>query len=333
MATVESGAREDGRVQALEHAARVVRAACIQMAFNAREGHLSSAMSCADILVALYGGWLRVSPEAPDAPGRDRFILSKGHAATGLYAVLAERGFLPRSMLDTYGRTGGPLPNHPCKHALPLLEASSGSLGHGLGMATGMAYGFRLDGHLDRRLAVLMSDGECNEGSVWESAMFGAAHGLDQILAIVDNNNQQAVGRTDEITGFTSFADKFRSFGWGVRSVDGHDMGALVRALEAFPFEKGRPSALIAKTIPGRGVSFMESQPVWHYRSPSAEEVDQAECVGLGPGAPTVELPRFGWTAGVEHRDETRVLRFTRAAGRRVRPVDIPDGRPRLPGV
>jgi transketolase len=270
---IPSGA-VDGRVPALQQAARRIRSACVQMAFNAREGHLSSVLSCADILVALYGGWLRVSPE--DAPSRDRFILSKGHAATGLYAVLVERGLLPAGILESYGRTDGPLPNHPCKHALPMLEISSGSLGHGLGVATGMAYGFRLDGHHDRRIAVLMSDGECNEGSVWESAMFGAAHGLDRVLAIIDNNNQQAVGRTDELTGFTSFADKFQSFGWAVRSVDGHDIGAILEALDAFPFEPGKPSAIVAKTAPGHGVSFMEHQPLWHYRSPSLDEVTRA---------------------------------------------------------
>lgn len=260
----------------LEDKARVVRATCIQMAHNGREGHLSSVMSCADLLVVLYNAWLRVSPERADDPDRDRFVLSKGHAATGLYAVLAERGFIPADLLATYAKPDGPLPSHPCKHALPILELSSGSLGHGLGMATGMAYGFRLDGHENRRLVVLLSDGECNEGSVWESAMFAAANRLDRILAIVDNNNQQAVGRTDELTGFTSYADKFRAFGWAVREVNGHDMGQVLDTLQAFPFEAGKPSAIIARTVAGRGVSFMENQPYWHYRCPSSEDIRNA---------------------------------------------------------
>lgn len=271
----DSGDRK-ALIRDLKHRAQVIRATCVQMARNGGEGHLSSVFSCADTLVALYGYWLRVSPDNIEDEERDRFILSKGHAVTALYAVFAERGFIPHDALSTYAKTGSQLPNHPCKHALPILEASTGSLGHGLGMATGMLYGFRLDGFTDRRAVVLMSDGECNEGSVWESAMFAAAHKLDHLLAIVDNNNQQAVGRTDELTGFMEFDDKFRAFGWSARTIDGHDMGALLDALDAFPFEKGKPSAIIAKTVAGKGVSFMEGETFWHYRCPSDEDVENA---------------------------------------------------------
>jgi transketolase len=260
----------------LEKVARTLRATCIQMAHDGKQGHLSSALSCIDILTALYHRWLRVSPDAPNDPDRDRLIFSKGHAATALYAILAERGFIPKAMLAEYARTDGPLPNHPCKHALPLLELSTGSLGHGLGVATGMLYGFRLDGHTDRRAVVVMSDGECNEGSVWETAMFAAAHKLDRLVAIVDNNNMQAVGRTDELTGHAEFEDKFRAFGWNARTIDGNDINAIVAALEDLPFQSGKPSAIICKTTGGAGVSFMEDQTLWHYRCPSDEDVARA---------------------------------------------------------
>ena len=263
-------------VPTLEERARLVRATCVDMAHNGKEGHLSSALSCVDILVALYGGWLRAYPQEPQHPERDRLIFSKGHAATALYAVLAERGFIGTELLGLYAKTDSPLPNHPCKHALPLLELSTGSLGHGLGAATGMLYGFRLDGHVKRRAVVIMSDGECNEGSVWESAMFAAAHKMEMLTAIVDNNNLQAVGRTDQLTGFTSFEDKFRAFGWAARSIDGNNMREIINSLEEIPLEKGKPTAIVAKTRGGAGISFMEDQTLWHYRCPSKDEVAAA---------------------------------------------------------
>jgi transketolase len=259
----------------LEKKARELRATCIQMAHDSREGHLKSALSCLDILVALYYTWLNVDPEDCLKHERDRFILSKGHACTALYTVLADRGFFPVEWLSGYGQPHSPLPNHPCKHALPLLECSSGSLGHGLGIATGMLYGFRLDGN-QARVVVLMSDGECNEGSVWEAAMFASAHRLDKLLAFVDNNGVQAVGRSEEIMGNTSLEEKFRSFGWAARTINGNHLSEVIGALEAFPLEKGRPSAIIAKTTAGAGVSFMEDQVLWHYRVPSTEDVSRA---------------------------------------------------------
>ena len=216
---------------------------------------------------------LRLDPAHPDAPDRDRFILSKGHGITGLYAVLAERGFLPRAALRDYNVPGKALPNHPCEHALPLLEMSAGSLGHGLGVATGMLYGLRLR-NSPARAAVLMGDGECNEGSVWEAAMFAAAQKLDRLVAVVDYNGIQAVGRSDEIMGHTSLAEKFRAFGWAAREIDGADMGAIVATLADLPFEPGRPSAIVARTR--MGVSFMEGDVLWHYRKPSADELARA---------------------------------------------------------
>jgi transketolase len=259
----------------LRATARRLRGDCVRMAHRGREGHLSSALSCMDLLVALYGRFLNVEPGAPRAAARDRFVMSKGHGVTALYAVLAERGFIPRDWLERYAQDDSPLPNHPCVHALPLLECSTGSLGHGLGLAAGMAYGLRLDGS-QARVVVLMSDGECNEGSVWEAAMLAAAQRLSGVLAVVDNNGLQAVGRSDEIMGHTSLEEKFRAFGWGARTVDGNDLAAVVEALAAVPFVPDRPSALIARTRGGAGVSFMEDQVLWHYRTPSDDDLTRA---------------------------------------------------------
>lgn len=256
-------------IEALEKKAREIRATCIQMACDGRVGHLSSSLGYVDVLVALYYGWLKTFPGDHANPNRDRFILSKGHGCASLYAVLADRGFFPAEQLTEYNKEGSCLPNHPCMHALPSVEMSSGSLGHGLGVATGILYGLRLRGS-GARAAVLLGDGECNEGSVWESAMFAAAHKLDNLLAVVDYNGVQAVGKSDEIMGHTSLEEKFRSFGWAARTIDGSDMKAVTAALAAFPFEKGKPSAIIAKTK--IGVSFMEGDVLWHYRVPSEEE-------------------------------------------------------------
>ena len=258
---------------ALEKIARAIRATLVQMAFDGKEGHLSGAMGYVDLAVAFYHAWLRVDPQNPADPDRDRFILSKGHGCTGLYAVLAERGFLPRAALRDYNVPGQGLPNHPCQHALPLLEMSAGSLGHGLGVAAGMLYGLRLK-NSPARAVVLMGDGECNEGSVWEAAMFAAAQRLDRLVAVVDYNGIQAVGKSDELMGHTSLAKKFEAFGWAAREIDGSDMKSIVDTLAALPFEPGRPSAIVARTR--LGVSFMEGDVLWHYRKPSADEFARA---------------------------------------------------------
>lgn len=259
----------------LETKAAQIRATCVQMAHDGKVGHLGSALSCVDGLVALYHTWLKVAPETIRDPDRDRFILSKGHACTSHYAVLADLGFVPMDYLRRYAVRGEPMSDHPCRHALDVLECSTGSLGHGLGIATGMLYGLRLSGS-PARAAVMLSDGECNEGAVWESAMFAAAQKLDKLLAMVDYNRLQAVGRSDEIMGHTSLEEKFRAFGWGARTVDGNDMRAVVDALGRFPLEAGRPTAIILRTRKGAGVSFMEDQVLWHYRVPSDEDLSGA---------------------------------------------------------
>lgn len=262
-------------VPGLIEKARELRATCIQLAHDGHEGHLNGALSSVDLVSAIYAGWLNVFPNDPKDPNRDRFIFSKGHACTSLYAVLADRGFIPKEALLTYAKDKTSLPSHPCIHALPILECSSGSLGHGLGVAAGRAYGLRLK-KSSARVVALLSDGECNEGSTWEAAMFAAANNLDNLLLVVDYNRVQSVGRTDELNGFTSFQDKLRAFGWAVQTVNGHDYREILDALDAFPFSYGRPSAIIAETVAGAGVSFMEDQVLWHYRVPSKEDLENA---------------------------------------------------------
>jgi transketolase len=223
----------------------------------------------------MYYCWLRESTPGAAVDTRDRLILSKGHACSSLYAVMADAGIIPVEWLNQYATGDSHLPSHPCIHMLPALDASAGSLGHGLGIASGRSYALRLK-KSTARVAVILSDGECNEGSIWEAAMFAAAQKLDNLLAVVDYNRIQSVGRTDELTGHTSFADKFRAFGWSVRSVDGHDIRQLRDALDAFPFESGKPSAIIATTVAGKGVTFMEDQVLWHYRVPSDDDLRRA---------------------------------------------------------
>lgn len=254
-----------------------VRAACIKMAYDARETHVSSALSSVEILTALFGGFLNYYDGAKTANFyRDRFIMSKGHGCSALYATMAAFGIITSETLRSYSQTDSPLPNHPCKHALPHLEVSSGSLGHGLGIASGMLYGLKLDNNRKSRAVVLLSDGECNEGSIWEAAMFSAAQKQNNLLAIVDNNGSQAVGQSDAIMGFTSLEEKFRSFGWEAVTIDGNNIGALLDALGRFPFSAQKPSAIIARTVSGAGVSFMERDQVWFYRSPSDDDLNRA---------------------------------------------------------
>lgn len=260
-------------ISLLETKARQLRATCIKMSHEGREGHLGGSLSCIDILVALYHYWLEVSPEDHKALTRDRFFFSKGHACSALYAVLADRGLIPKEWLSAYNQPGSPLHLHPCKNALPALEMSAGSLGHGLGVACGAVYGLRMDG-VKTRAVVLMSDGECNEGSVWEAAMFARAQRLDNLLAIVDYNGTQSIGMADEVMGHTSLEEKFRSFGWAARTVNGNDIAALIAVLDGVPFVEGQPSAIIAKTR--KGVSFMEDQILWHYRVPPKDEMERA---------------------------------------------------------
>jgi len=260
----------------LECLARRLRGQLVEMSHAARAPHLGSALSCVDILVAAYWGALRVDPRQPQDPLRDRFIFSKGHAAAAMYAVLAERGFFPQEWLATYGQPGSRLPEQMRPGCVPGVEAATGSLGHGLSLGAGMALAGRIQ-RREYRVWVVMSDGECNEGSVWEAAMFAAARRLTNVLAIVDFNRWQATARSEEVLALSPLADKWSAFGWQVTEVNGHDLGELRRAIGRWVQPGEGPACIIARTIKGRGVSFMEDDNNWHYRIPTADEVRAAQ--------------------------------------------------------
>lgn len=268
-----------GRVEELRRTARRIRAQLVRMSHEGKAPHLGSALSCVDILVALYWSAAAVNPGRAGDPQRDRIILSKGHAASALYAALAERGFWDRSWLATYARDGSRLPEHMSPGCVPGVEAATGSLGHGLSLGLGMALASRIQA-LPCRVWVILSDGECNEGSVWEAAMFAAAQHLDRVTAIIDYNGWQATGRSEEILQLQPLEEKWRAFGWDSASVDGHDLEALETALRPRPGSPGAPRALVARTVKGKGVSFMEDDNNWHYRIPNAEEM-RAACAEL----------------------------------------------------
>lgn len=259
----------------LEAVARQIRGKLVEMSHRAKTPHLGSSLSCVDILVAAYWSALRLDLENPLAPGRDRLILSKGHAATALYATLAYRGFFPLSLLDTYAQPGSCLAEHPGPGCAPGVEAATGSLGHGLSLGLGMALAGRVQGQ-SYRVFVVMSDGECNEGSVWEAAMFAPARCLDNVMVIIDFNKWQATGRSCEVMALRPLKEKWESFGWSAFEVDGHDMRQLVEVLAQVPDGRGKPIAVVAHTVKGKGVSFMEDDNNWHYRIPTVEEVKLA---------------------------------------------------------
>ncbi len=260
----------------LDLIARQLRFKVIEMSHAAGTPHLGSALSCLDILVAAYWNIVRVDAKNPTDPARDRFILSKGHAASALYATLAERGFFPREWLDKFAQHRSPLAEQPAPNCAPGVELATGSLGHGLPVGVGMAMAARIR-KLDYRVFVCLSDGECNEGTVWEAAMFAPAQKLDNLCVVVDYNKWQATGRSNEIMALPSLRDKWSAFGWDAHEVDGHDIAALTRLMKTVPAGGGKPLALIAHTIKGKGVSFMQDDNNWHYRIPKTEEVAAAK--------------------------------------------------------
>ena len=261
------------RISELEDRARLLRARIIENSHKTSTPHLGSCLSCVDILVALYFSVLRIDPTAPRLATRDRFILSKGHGAAALFQVLAMRGFYPESMLEDYGKDGSVFAEHPpAPDHLAGIEAATGSLGHGLPLGLGMALAGRIQGR-DYRVYALLSDGECNEGSVWEAALFAAAQRVERLCVIVDFNKWQATGRSEEVMALSPLVDKWRAFGWDACEIDGHDIGAIMDSLARCPSRDGRPTAIIAHTVKGKGVSFMEDDNNWHYRIPTADEV------------------------------------------------------------
>ena len=252
--------------------ARRIRRHSLRIVHGARLGHPGGDMSSADILAALYSGVLRIDPADPSAPGRDRFIMSKGHCSAALYSTLAEAGFFPAGRLSEYMKPLSMFNGHPDRNKVPGVEANTGPLGHGLPIAVGIAKAAKITGG-GWRAFVLTGDGELQEGSNWEAAMAASQFGLDNLTLIIDRNRLQQGDRTETTIALEPLAERWRAFGWAVREIDGHDMPELIQALSEVPFEPGTPSCLIARTRKGRGVSFMEDRAEWHHRVPSDAEL------------------------------------------------------------
>ena len=263
-------------IKSLEYRASRCRRGIIRMIRSGGAGHMGGAMSCMDIITALYFHTLDVDPENPKKPDRDRFILSAGHKCMAQYAALAERGFFDASFLDTYGKLGTRLPGHPDMDKLPGIEANTGALGHGLSISVGMALGLRASG-LKSRVFAVMGDGELPEGSNWEAASAASHYGLSNLTAFVDANGLQISGRTADVMNMAPHEARFEAFGWAAVTIDGNDMDEIVRTLDGLPFDPARPSAVIARTVKGKGLAFAEDNAAYHYWKPKEEELAAAE--------------------------------------------------------
>ena len=259
----------------LQIKACTVRMGVIEGVFNAKSGHPGGSLSVADILTYLYFDHMNVDPKNPKDENRDRFVLSKGHTAPALYAVLANKGFFPVSEIKNLRKPGAMLQGHPSMNRTPGVDMSTGSLGQGISTAVGMALGGKID-KKDYRVYTVLGDGEIEEGQVWEAAMFTAAKGLDNLCAVVDNNNLQIDGSIAEVNSPYPIPEKFRAFGWNVIEIYGHSFDEIDAAFKAAEEFKGKPTAIIAKTVKGKDVSFMEDQCSWHGTAPNAEQYEQA---------------------------------------------------------
>lgn len=261
----DRGAPTEGEIRMLREKARYIRLETIRLIEIAKVGHYSSVFSCAEIFAALYYDVMRLRPGEAAWPDRDRFLMGKGHAAVGLFPVLADHGFIARELLDGYTRLGSPLGDHPDMTKVPGVDFSSGSIGHALSNGAGMAVGGRMNGR-DYNVFVMLGDGEMQEGQVWEAALFAAHQRLSRLVVIVDRNGYQLDGKVDDVIGVESLKDKWQAFGWDVHEVDGHDLSALTTLLRRLRADETRdkPACVIAKTIKGKGVGYMETEPGWH---------------------------------------------------------------------
>jgi len=262
-------------IKKLEQKTKIIRSHIIKMLAEAGSGHPGGSLSAVEIVTALYFHVMNIKPEEPYWPDRDRFVLSKGHAAPVLYAALAEKGFFPVEELWKLRKTGAMLQGHPDMKGTPGVEISTGSLGQGLSAANGMALAARLDGRKSR-IYVLLGDGEVEEGQVWEAAMAAAYYKLDNLMAFVDHNHLQIDGHVEEVMSPEPLKDKFDAFGWHVVEIDGHNLEEIIQAVETAKGIKGKPTVAIAETIKGKGVSFMENQVDWHGKAPSREQMKKA---------------------------------------------------------
>ncbi len=258
----------------LERTAIEIRKRTLEIIYSASGGHTGGSLSSVDLLTVLYLEVMRVYPEDPGRGDRDRFILSKGHSVEAYYTVLSRAGFIPDDLLDSYGRFNSPLAGHPV-NKIPGIEVNSGALGHGLSVGTGMALAAKRDGQ-PWRTYVLMGDGEHGEGSLMEAAAAAGHYGLDNLVAIIDRNKLQISGYTEDLCRIDDLRKKYEACGWSVRECDGHNVRDIRETLRDTPFEKGKPSFIIAHTIKGRGISFMEGEASWHHKVPSPQQFEQA---------------------------------------------------------
>lgn len=251
------------------------RMGIIEGVFNAKSGHPGGSLSCVDILTYLYFDHMNIDPQDPKNEDRDRFVLSKGHAAPALYSVLALRGFFPVEELKTLRKSDSMLQGHPSVKYTPGVDMCTGSLGQGISAACGMALGAKLAGK-DFRVFTVLGDGEIQEGQVWEAAMYASAKGLDNLVAVVDNNGLQIDGKIAEVNSPYPIAEKFKSFGWNVLEISAHSFDEIDAAFNAAAEFKGKPSVIVASSVKGKGVSYMEDQVGWHGTAPNAEQYEQA---------------------------------------------------------
>lgn len=268
------GEREE-RIERLEGIARELRITDIEMISEAGSGHPGGTLSAADMIAALFFDTLRLDPDRPMWPDRDRFVLSKGHCIPIVYAAMARLGFFDPGLLKTLRKLGSPLQGHPDRTRLPGIEASTGSLGQGLSIAVGMALAGKIDGAA-WRVFCMLGDGEVQAGQVWEAAMFAPRHGLDNLVAILDHNQVQQTGKVTDILDIAPVTEKWTAFGWHVIDIDGHDMGRIVDALDEAKDAPGKPAMIVSRTKKGKGVSWMELDPAWHGKAPDAEQTERA---------------------------------------------------------
>jgi len=262
-------------VKDLHRLSVTLRQRLLQIIYHAGGGHTGGSLSSVDILIALYFHVMRYRPEDPLWPGRDRFVLSKGHSVEGYYCVLAEAGYFPREELDTYGKFNSRLFGHPTMKT-PGVEVPTGALGHGLSVGVGMAIAGKRDGAA-YRVYVLMGDGEQAEGSIWEAAMAASHYRLGNLIGIIDYNNLQISGNLDTVMRVAPFAERWTSFGWKVHDVEGNNLDRLMEVFDRLPGDTERPNLVIAHTTKGKGVSFMENNPAWHHRVPTPDEYEKAQ--------------------------------------------------------
>ena len=263
---------DEHAIKELKEMAKIIRRDIVEMIGEAKSGHPGGSLSAADIVTYLYFSEMNIDPLEPKWKDRDRFVLSKGHAAPVLYAALAHRGFFPKESLYTLRKFGSNLQGHPDMNKVPGVDMSTGSLGTGISAAVGMALAGKLD-KANYRVFALLGDGELQEGQVWEAAMAAAHYKLDNLIAFVDNNGLQIDGNVEDVMSPAPIGAKFEAFGWFVQEIDGHDFNAIAEALNKAKEQKGHPSIIVAHTVKGKGVSFMENQASWHGSAPSAEQV------------------------------------------------------------